>query len=232
MRAGASRGVILDMDGLMLDTEPLYQRAWQEAVRRLGHELDDATYHSFTGLADADAEAALLAALGPRFPLATFQASWPALWDEEVRARGVAVKPGIPELLEALDRHGLPRAVATSSPAGRAERLLRGTGLAERFHVVVTCEAAPRAKPAPDLFLEAARRLGIAPAGCVVLEDSDAGARAAVAAGMRVLVVPDRRPASAETRALATAVHEDAAAALPELLALLADRGGGREGDG
>jgi len=217
-----SRAVILDMDGLMLDTEPFYQRAWQEAVRRLGHELSDETFRSFSGKSDADSEAALFKELGPRFPLSDFQAAWPALWLEEVRARGVPTKPGIPDLLSTLREYGVPTAVATSSPAARAELALREGGIAEYFSVVVTCEAVSRGKPAPDIFLAAARRLEVPAPSCVVLEDSDSGAQAAAAAGMRVIVIPDRREPSRQTRALAAAVHASAEAALPVLLELLA----------
>jgi HAD superfamily hydrolase (TIGR01509 family) len=215
-------GVILYMDGLMLDTEPFYQRAWQEAVRRLGHELSDQTFRSFSGISDADSEAALLEQLGPRFPLSEFQATWPELWHEEVQARGVPIKPGIPNLLKILQQHGMPTAVATSSPARRAELALREAGIAEYFSVVVICEAVRRGKPAPDIFLEAARRLQLLASACVVLEDSDSGAHAAAAAGMRVIVIPDRHEPSRQTRALAAAVHPSAEAALPVLLELLA----------
>lgn len=92
-----SRGVILDMDGLMLDTGPFYKSARQEAVRRLGYRLSDDVFRSFSGKSDADSEAALLAELGPQFPLSRFQATWPELWYQEVQASGV------PVLLEFLD---------------------------------------------------------------------------------------------------------------------------------
>jgi beta-phosphoglucomutase-like phosphatase (HAD superfamily) len=78
-----------------------------------------------------------------------------------------------------------------------------------------------RAKPAPDIFLEAARRLGLPAAACIVLEDSDSGARAAAAAGMRLVVIPDRRDPAPDTRALATAVHASATEALSTLRTLL-----------
>jgi beta-phosphoglucomutase-like phosphatase (HAD superfamily) len=99
---------------------------------------------------------------------------------------------------------------------------LREAGIAEYFSVVVTCEAVSRGKPAPDIFLEAAGRLQIPASACVVLEDSDSGARAAAAAGMPVIVIPDRHEPSPRTRELATAVHASAEAALPTLLELLA----------
>lgn len=118
----------------------------------------------------------------------------------------------------------MPIAVATSSPSHRAELALRAAGLAEYFSIVVACEAVPRAKPAPDIFLEAARRLALPPPACVVLEDSDVGAWAAVTAGMRVIVIPDLRRPSPRTYAIAEAVHESAGAAMPTILEILALR--------
>ena len=209
------------MDGLLLDTEPVYRRAWQAAARRFGYRLDDDGYRALIGMSDADAEVALVDMLGPQFPLAEFQAAWPELWHEEVRERGIVIKPGIRGLLDALQQRGVPVGVATSSPELRAAMALRETGLAKYFSVVVTCEAVSRGKPAPDIFLEAARRLEVPAFACVVLEDSDAGAQGAVAAGMRVLVIPDLHEPSLETKAVATAVLANAEAALPVLLELL-----------
>ena len=222
MDGAGFRAVILDMDGLMLDTEPLYKRAWQSAVRELGYELADETFHTFSGRTDTDSERALFQELGNRFPLERFQALWRDLWHREARASGIPTKPGIPRLLSALGERRVPVAVATSSPARRTELALRAASLAHHFSVVVTCEDVARAKPAPDIFLEAARRLGLPASVCVVLEDSDVGARAAVAAGMRVIVIPDLKAPAPDVREIAAAVHRSADEALTTLLELLA----------
>lgn len=215
------RAVIFDMDGLMLDTEPIYKRAWQGAAHELGYALDDDTFHSFSGSSDQDAEAALFRGLGSDFPLARFRTLWPAALESEIRTHGVVAKPGVRNLLATLSDRQVPRAVATSSPTARADLVLRAAEVSSHFGVVVTCEDVDAGKPAPDIFLEAASRLSIPPDQCVALEDSDVGAEAAVRAGMQVVVIPDQRAPSARTVEVATAVHENLEAAFPTLARLL-----------
>jgi HAD superfamily hydrolase (TIGR01509 family) len=188
--------VVFDMDGLMLDTEPLYKAAWQRASADLGHELDDLSYVKLVGRPTPDCEAALLAQFGSGFPLDRFRARWPELWQAGVAETGIAAKPGLFELLEFLDDHGVPRAVATSSEADYAEFSLRRAGLDGRFSVVVTGDQIQRGKPAPDIYAEAAARLGVKPERCVALEDSEAGILAAAAAGMIAVLIPDWAPPS------------------------------------
>jgi HAD superfamily hydrolase (TIGR01509 family) len=218
MRAHA---VIFDMDGLMLDTEPLYKRAWERACGDLGFVLSDETFRGCTGRSDAEAMALFRRTFGGGFPIDRFRALWQEFWLEDVRTNGISTKAGIPRLLAALRARRVPRAVATSSPAPRVELALRMGRVAGDFSIVVTCEDVVRAKPAPDLFLEAARRLQLPATSCIVLEDSDAGAQAAVAAGMRVIVIPDLHEPSPNTRAIATAIHATADAALPTLMRIL-----------
>ncbi|MBN1671481.1 MAG: HAD family phosphatase [Kiritimatiellae bacterium] len=200
------QAVIFDMDGLTLDTEPIYRASWLQAARELGYDLRDDFYSGLVGLSTEDCQALLLEELGRDFPLAEFRKRWEKIWHEHAKQHGVGVKPGAPELLDMLAARQIPRALATSS-ARRETRLGLGP-LAERFQAIVTGEDVRRAKPAPDIFLLAAQRLGVAPAQCVVLEDSEPGAHAAHAANMAVIVVPDLRQPSPETAAIALAVCE------------------------
>ena len=103
---------------------------------------------------------------------------------------------GLDELLALLDSRGLPKAVATSTERRQAAAQLGGLGLLERFNVIATGDEVRNGKPAPDLFLLAAHRLGMKPSQCLVLEDSEAGVIAAHRAGMHVWVVPDLKPPS------------------------------------
>ena len=106
----------------------------------------------------------------------------------------VPLKPGVPELLDVLDVHRVPRAVATSNDRFLVEGYLKGLGILDRFDAVVTGDMVRRSKPEPDIYLAAAEALGVAPADCLVLEDSPNGLKSGRAAGMRTCMVPDRIP--------------------------------------
>lgn len=190
--------VVFDMDGLMLDTEPLYKSAWQQALAELGHELDDASYLGFVGRSTADCESDLVARLGDAFPLEMFRQRWPVLWRTCANEQGIAAKAGLHELIAFVRDEGLPLALATSSDASFTELSLGCADLAESFDVVVTGDQVKHRKPAPDIYLEAARRLAVEPRHCVALEDSEAGILAASRAGLVPLLVPDLKEPTAE----------------------------------
>jgi HAD superfamily hydrolase (TIGR01509 family) len=211
--------VILDMDGLMLDTEPIYRTAWQRASRELGFELDDVTYEAWIGRPTGDCEKELLQHFGPSFPLNRFNTRWPELWKLQAEAEGIERKPGLDDLLAFLDSRGIPRAVATSSDADYTDFTLRRAGLSGRFDIIVTSDQVAHGKPAPDLYLEAARRLQQDPAHCLALEDSDAGVLAATTAGMTTLCIPDLKPPSEGTKQAAFRVLPS----LHEVRSLLAE---------
>jgi HAD superfamily hydrolase (TIGR01509 family) len=194
--------VILDMDGLMIDTEPLYKVAWQAASAELGYRLDDTSYAKLVGRQTADCERELVEQFGSAFPLDRFRQRWPEAWRQKVDAQGISQKPGLRELLALLARERLQVGVATSSEKDYTAFSLRHAGLEGRFKVIVTGDEVARGKPAPDIYLEAARRLRVTPEACVALEDSDAGIVAASRAGMCALLIPDwARPSDAAVRA-------------------------------
>jgi beta-phosphoglucomutase len=161
--------IILDMDGLMLDTEPLYKSAWQAASTELGYALDEPSYAKLVGRPNDDCERELVGLFGIGFPLDKFRARWPALWKAEVAVNGIQQKAGLLQFLAFLDGHGLPVAVATSSETDYAALSLRNAGLEGRFKVLVTSDEVARGKPAPDIYLEAARRMQVSPSACVAL---------------------------------------------------------------
>src|SRR5512147_2938436 len=96
------RAAVFDMDGLMLDTEPIYKVAWQAASAELGYVLEDASYARFVGRRTEDCERDMVEQFGARFPLDRFRARWPQLWRAEVAAHGIRKKPGLLELLTLL----------------------------------------------------------------------------------------------------------------------------------
>jgi HAD superfamily hydrolase (TIGR01509 family) len=190
------RAVVFDMDGLMLDTEPIYKIAWQAASAELGYVIDDALYATFVGRRTEDCERDLVERFGSGFPLDPFRARWPQLWRAEVAAHGIQKKPGLLDLLTLLETNNVAMAVATSTEADDAAFTLRSTGLDTWFQVIVTGDQVAHGKPAPDIYLEAARRLQAEPARCLAFEDSEAGILAASRAGMVPLLIPDGAPAS------------------------------------
>ena len=128
---------------------------------------------------------------------------------DELADADLPLKPGVLELLDLLDRLDLPRAIATTSSRATVQRHLVSRGLADRFHHVVAHDDCERHKPAPDPFLKAAERLGIEPALCLALEDFHNGVRAAAAAGMMTVMVPDLLPVTEEMRELCVHVVAD-----------------------
>lgn len=213
--------IILDMDGLMVDTEPLYKTAWQQATAELGFDLDDARYSTIVGRPLPDCERLLMEAFGPAFPLDALRARWPGLWRAEVARVGIDAKPGLLELLAFADQQAVAVAVATSTNADWARFTLGCVGLDGRFDVVVTGDQISRGKPAPDIYLEAARRLRVDPSACVALEDSEAGIRSIAAAGMTGILVPHWTP-SAAARSAAFHVADSLHDAREVIAALLA----------
>lgn len=205
------------MDGLLVDTETVIR----ELVMALAPEFDatmpEQVFQRMIGLPNAESDAVARAHFGPDFPLDAFSLELNRRVHAACEA-GVPLKAGVVELLDHLDAMPAPRAIATSSSHGAVQRTLGPSGILPRFQAVVAAGDYARGKPNPDPFLTAARRLGVDPESCLALEDSHNGVRAAHAAGMMTVMVPDLLPATEEMRDLCLAV----AASLHEVRALLA----------
>jgi len=194
------QAVIFDMDGLMLDSERAITTCLHHAAEELGHDIEPDYWLGMVGKGDAACRAMLAARIGEA-PATLLLARCHALYDAVV-AKGVPLRPGIMELLDLLVARGIPRAVATSTRRPLALRKLEAAGLLPRFDVVCTSSDVAHPKPAPDIYLLAAAQLRVAPAQCLVLEDSPTGVRAALAAGMTPIQVPDLLAPDEEVRAL------------------------------
>jgi HAD superfamily hydrolase (TIGR01509 family) len=212
--------VIFDMDGTLLDTERLHHQAMGAAAVALGHAIPPALFERLVGVHRDVNRVTLQDALGDGFPIETFYVDADARF-EALAAAGIPLRPGVVELLDHLRAQGVPCAVATSTASPFAERFLTEAGLIDHFDTVVTRSDVAHPKPAPDPYLLAAERLGVRPAHCVAVEDSPNGIRAAAAAGMATIMVPDLLPATDETRALTVATLES----LTEILDALIARG-------
>ena len=183
--------VIFDMYGLMLDTESLGPQTWRDASAATGIEFDLGLLPSMIGRNYRDCREMLREHYGPSYPVEQLTAACLVAFDNIVARDGIAQKPGLRELLDWLELENVTRAVATSTRRDRAEAQLTKQGLLARFALLVGGNEVDNGKPAPDIFLLAASRLEVAAADCVVLEDSEPGMRAALAAGMMPIMVPD-----------------------------------------
>jgi HAD superfamily hydrolase (TIGR01509 family) len=197
--------VVCDMDGLLVDSERMERRVWQTAAADHGIDLDDERFLSFVGHSADQCDRLLTEYYGEGFDVQAFRATCSGHMAFLVAAEGIPLRPGAREWLQFLAGYDLPLALATSSaPAFVPERL---RDLLDLFAVVVTRADVARGKPHPDLYLEAAVRLGRAPGACLAVEDSPAGARSALAAGMPVIVVPDLVTPPADLAALTAGVY-------------------------
>jgi beta-phosphoglucomutase-like phosphatase (HAD superfamily) len=199
---GYIHGIVLDMDGVMLDTEVLYRQSWQQAARELLCDLTDAMYGELVGRRTEECERQMQLWFGPAFPVEQFHCRWNDLW-ADATATSIPTKSGLLELLDWADDQRLPVAVATSTEAPLAHMSLHNAGLAGRVPCIVTGDQVTASKPAPDIYQEAARRLGLDCGACIAIEDSEAGIASAHAAGMRPILVPDLQAPSARSAALA-----------------------------
>jgi len=200
--------VIFDLDGLLFDTESLYQTAIMTAADELGHDITPAIFHTMIGRPWVQTRAFLLEHYGAAFPVDDLLATWHRHFAVIVET-SLTVKPGVLELLEALDTLGLPRGIATSSSHKTVQHHLGAHDLAGRFHKIVASGDYANGKPAPDPYLLAAERLGVDPHFCLALEDSHNGVRSAAAAGMMTIMVPDLLEATDEIKNLCTFVVRD-----------------------
>ena len=209
--------VVFDMDGVIVDSEQVWDDVREALVRERGGRWHERAQADMMGMSSVEWSAYMHERLGLAEPPAEIN-------DEVVRRmldRYRADLPLLPGAVEAVERLAArwPLAVASSSNRPLIEAVLEAAGISSRFATTVSSEEVQRGKPSPDVYLEAARRLGIAPARCAAVEDSANGLRAAHAAGMRVLALPNPHyPPAADALALAHAVLRSAEELTPELV--------------
>jgi HAD superfamily hydrolase (TIGR01509 family) len=182
--------VIFDLDGTLVDSEPNYYEAGRQTLA--DHGIADYTWSDherFVGISTLETVTVWKDEYGLRPSVDELLAAKNRRYLELARARTHAY-PEMRKFVELLAAEGVPMAVASGSSPEAIEAVLAGTGLDAHLRTTVSADEVPEGKPAPDVFLEAARRLGAAPADCLVLEDAAPGAAAAHAAGMRCVAIP------------------------------------------
>lgn len=188
----ATLAVLFDMDGLLVDTEPLWLETETEVMARLGAPWTPEDQQALLGGSMQRTVGYLLARATRPVPPETVQRWMTDGMLDRVRAGEVVVRPGARELLDEVIGAGLPHALVTSSQRSFAEAVLAATGVA--FAVTVCGEDVTATKPDPEPYLLAAKLLDVAPECCVVLEDSPNGVASATAAGCHVVAVPSLVP--------------------------------------
>lgn len=207
LRLAPFQAVIFDMDGTILDTENVFRTIVFEVCTELGFEMTDAVHMAMVGGSHENTNRLLVESYGVTFPYALFDERCRVIMRERSHG-GVPVKRGARELIGELRERGIPTAVATSSRNPHAQHHLGAAGLLDLFETVVTRDDVVNPKPHPEPYLTAARRLGVDPLHCLALEDSHSGVRAAHAAGMQTVMVPDLVHPNDDIRALGIAVME------------------------
>lgn len=197
--------ILFDMDGLMFDTERLSDELWIAVGARHGAAITSEQVNLLRGKSREGGKATFIELFGADFP-------YDECADEVIRemtqrlAVEVPLRPGLMELLNKMKAHGIPAAVASSTHRALVESNLRVAGVDGYFKAVVCGDDVSISKPAPDIFVLAAQRLGVDPAACLVLEDSHNGVRAGAAAGCRTIMIPDTEPCTPAIQKLTWAV--------------------------
>ena len=213
--ASGIAAAVFDMDGTLLDTEPLYREAMFQACEELGYAMTVELHAAQIGIPNDGARKLFYDAYGDAFPYETFHPRMHELMHQIEAERGVMHKPGVVALLDHLEARGIPAAVVTSTAFPAAPERLKRAGIFDRFAEVITRQDTSRGKPFPDPFLLAAERLGVAPGDCVAFEDSPNGVRSASGAGMKTVMVPDLVKPTEEISALCVAVIPELTASIP-----------------
>ena len=185
----AIQAVAFDLDGLMFNTEDLYDEVLDEMLQARGHRFTRELKLSVMGLPSLKAANGIIQWCGLSDDPAELIDEAHHLLAEILPCR-LQPMPGLLDLLEIIETAGLPKSVATSSSPVFAERALTTAGLRQRFEFVLTAEDVKQGKPYPDIYLESARRHGVLPAHMLVLEDSLIGSRAGAAAGAITVAIP------------------------------------------
>lgn len=205
----APGAVLFDMDGVIFDSERALMGCWLELAEERGLRDMEAVYRRCIGVTLPVTGGILREAYGEDFPWREFRQESTRRYLARYGGGKLPVKPGARELLRSLNGRGIPLALASSTEGAMVRRWLEEAGLLPCFDRIVSGDMVSHSKPHPEIFLTAAAALGVDPADCLVIEDSYNGVRAASAAGMRPVMVPDLLAPDGEMDSLAEAILPD-----------------------
>lgn len=203
----ADKGAIFDMDGLLFDTERVYQQTWHEIAEEKGVVLGNDFVGAISGTNGAHMRQVVEDYYHVSDGAGIIEDCMKRV--REKLSKQVPMKKGVLEILEFFQENKIPMAVASSSPVEQIVSNLEIAGIREYFAEIVSGTEAKRGKPAPDIFLLAAERISRRPGDCYVFEDSENGIKAGYAAGCRTVMIPDLMEVSPEIRPYCTFVCED-----------------------
>ncbi len=201
--------VIFDLDGLVLDTEMTYFLAWKKAASIMEFDFSDEFCASLSGLHFQHVEDKLFCTFGASFDLDRFKQLSGQVWRETVKEQGIPVKKGFLNLLKQLRSNSISFCLATNSQQNNALECLELAGLAQVFSIIISRDQVRQGKPAPDIFLAAAKALKTPIKQCLVLEDSSTGIQAAARAGAVSVFIPSIYPFQQATAEMADFFYSD-----------------------
>lgn len=196
------KGVISDMDGVILDTEKLYVRFWCEAANFYGYPMERRHAMSIRSMARPFAIKKLKGYFGEDFDYYAVHDKRIELMDKYIEENGIEAKRGAKALLSYLKDNGYRVALATATGIERTEKYLKQQGLYEFFDEIVCASMVEHGKPEPDIYIYAAEKIGLKPQECIALEDSQNGIKSASSAGCKTVMVPDLDEATDEIKPL------------------------------
>lgn len=201
--------VVFDMDGILFDTERLCRDCWIALSKEFAIPNMEEVYALCIGVNVQTTRQIVYDNYGKDFPFEEYDRRASAMYNEYIAEHGVPVKEGVRETLEALAKAGAKIAVASSTRREKVLRLLASAGIDRYFTAVVGGDTVTHSKPDPEIFLTACEALSVAPEEAIAVEDSHNGIRAAHAAGMLAVMVPDLLPVTEEMRKLSAYVAAD-----------------------
>ena len=211
------KGMVLDMDGLLIDTERVAERCWSQTEVETGWNMPEGFYFTLIGQSMRRIRERLVEVMDSGCDIEVFLKTANRIYYAALREETVPVKAGAMEFLKYLAGREIPRCLATSTGTELCRHKLEATGLAPYIPLRVCGDEVRESKPFPDIYLEAARRMGHEPADLVALEDSENGLLAALEAGLHTLHVPDLGPVSIAVQSRADRVYRS----LPEVQAAM-----------